>query len=77
MADSFCLHGHVLRTEDGNFLRKALDFEVEGQRKNGSPKRTWKRQVNEERVNVGLTMEDALCRSKCIAGVIEISAGLR
>ena len=28
--------------KDDHIIRKALDFEVEGQRKNGSPKRTWK-----------------------------------
>ena len=27
--------GHVLRREDGHVLRRALDFEVEGQRKEG------------------------------------------
>ena len=31
---------HVLRREDGHFLRRALDFEVEGWRKKGRPKRT-------------------------------------
>ena len=33
MAKSFFLHSHVLRREDDHVLRKALDFEVEGQRK--------------------------------------------
>ena len=32
MANSVCWHGHVLRTEDGHALRRALKFEVEGQR---------------------------------------------
>ena len=40
--------------EDGHVLRRALDFEVEGQRKKGRLKRTWKRQVGEESVKVGL-----------------------
>ena len=30
-------------------LRRALDIEVEGQRKKGRLKRTWRRQVEEER----------------------------
>ena len=34
-ANSFCWHAHVLRRADGRVLRKALDFEVEGQRKKG------------------------------------------
>ena len=42
----------------------ASDFEVEGQRKKGRPKRTCKRQVEEESMRVDLRMEDALFRSK-------------
>ena len=36
MANNVCWYGHVLR-EDCHILR-ALDFEVEGQRKKGKPK---------------------------------------
>ena len=42
MANSAHWHGHVLRREDGHVFRKALDLEVEGQRKNGRENRTWK-----------------------------------
>ena len=28
-------YGHVLRKDDGNVLRKALEFEVKGKRKRG------------------------------------------
>ena len=42
MISTVCWYGHVLRREDGHVLRRSLDFEVEGQRKKGSPKRTWK-----------------------------------
>ena len=41
MANSVCWYGHVLRGEDDHVLGRALDFEVEGQRKKGRPKRTW------------------------------------
>ena len=54
-------NSHVLRREDGHILRRALDFEVEGQRKNGKTNRTWKKQVEEESVMVDLRKEDALC----------------
>ena len=40
MANSVQWHGHVLRREDYHVLRRAIDFEVRGQRKNG---RTWKK----------------------------------
>ena len=53
MAKSVCWYGHVLRREDGHVLR-SLDFEIEGQRKKGKPKRTWKIKVEEEIVKVGL-----------------------
>ena len=53
----------MLRREVGHIIR-ALDFELEGQRKKGRLKRTWKRQVEEESVKVGMRSNDALCRSK-------------
>ena len=59
----------------GHVLRRALDFEVEGQRKKGRPKRTWKTQVEEESVKVVLRREDTLCRSKWSVGVNHIAAG--
>ena len=38
MVNSVRWYDHVFRREDGHFLRRALDFEVEGQRKKGRPK---------------------------------------
>ena len=40
MANSVHWYGHVLRREDRHILRRALDFEVEGQRRNGRLIRT-------------------------------------
>ena len=54
MANSVRWNGHVLRREGGHVMRRTLDYEAEDQRKKGRPKRTWKRQVEEERVKVGL-----------------------
>ena len=70
-------YGHVLRREDGYVIRRALDFEIEGQRKKGRPKRTWKKQVEEESMKVGLRRVDELCRSKRSGGINTIAAGLR
>ena len=53
LANSMCWFGHVLRREDGHVLGRALDFEVEGCRRRGRPKRTWKKQVEEESRRVG------------------------
>ena len=38
-------YGHVLRRDDDNVLRIAL---VSGKRKQGRPKKTWNKQVEEE-----------------------------
>ena len=58
-------------------LWKGFDIEVEGQRNKGRPKRTWKRQAEESSMNVGLRMEDALCRSRWSVGVNQIATRLR
>ena len=39
MANRVRWYCRVLRREDGHVLRRALDFEVEGQRRNGRPER--------------------------------------
>ena len=77
MGNSVRWYGHVLRREDGHVLKKALHFEIEGQRNKGRPKRTWKRQVEEESAKVGLKRKDAFCRSKWNDDVNKIAAGLR
>ena len=70
-------NSHMLRRENGHVLRRALDFEVENQRKKQSQKKTCKKQADDESVKVGLRWEDALCRTKWSVGVIQIAAGLR
>ena len=40
IANSVHWYGHVLRREDGHVMRRALNFEVEGQRKKGRLKMT-------------------------------------
>ena len=42
MANSVRWYGDVLRRVGDHVVRKALDFEVKGERKNERPKRTWK-----------------------------------
>ena len=67
----------MLRREDGHILRRALNLEVECQRKKGRLKRTWKKQVEEESVKVGLRREDALCLSRWSVCVNKFASGLR
>ena len=68
-------YGHVLRRDDDSVLRVALNLEVTGKRKRGRPKKTWKKQVEEETEKVGLKKEDALRRDKWRDGVREIAEG--
>ena len=62
-------YGYVLRRDDRHVLRKALEFEVKGKRKQGQPKKTWKTQVEKESQSEGLEMEDALNRVRWRVGV--------
>jgi len=34
-------YGHVLRKEDTDWVKKCMEYEVEGARPRGRPKRTW------------------------------------
>jgi len=45
---SAVLHGHVLRKDDNEWVKKCMDFVVEGvmPRGRGRPKRTWKEIVS-------------------------------
>ena len=45
-------HGHVIRRDDDNILKKAIMLEVNGQRKRGRPEISW-RQVEESVKKVG------------------------
>ena len=51
--------GHVVKRDDNDILKKAMMLEVNGQRKRGRPKMTWRRQVEESVKKVGLKIEEA------------------
>ena len=69
-------YGHVLRRDDDSVLRVALDLEVSGKRKRGRPKKTSKKQVEEETEKIGLKKGDALNRAKKRDGVQSIAEGM-
>ena len=56
--------GHILRRDEDNVLRKALDLIVEGQRGKGRPRMKWRSRVEEEIGKVGLKAEDSWDRVK-------------
>ena len=74
-ANSVRWYGHVLRREDEHALRRAFEFEVDGSRGRGRPKKTWKTQVVEESRRVGLGRGDALNRVRWKEGVRSIAMG--
>ena len=52
-------YGHVVRRDEERILKKAMMFQVNGQRKRGRPKQTWKRQVEESLDKIGFRVEEA------------------
>ena len=69
-------YGHVLRRDDDSVLRVALNLEVSGKRKRGRPKKTRKKQMEEETEKIDLKKEDALRRDKWSDEVRSIAEGM-
>ena len=65
--------GHDLRRDNGDVLRRALDFEVAGKRGHALPSMAWKRQVEEHINQIGLKRKDATDRVKWRNGANELS----
>ena len=53
-------YGHVLRKDDDDWVKKCMEYEVEGSR----PKRTWREVVREDCQARKLNKEDAVDRCK-------------
>ena len=70
-------YGHILRRNNGDVLRRALDFEVVKRSGRGRPNMTWKRQVEEHTDQTGLKREDAIDKVKWRNGVYELSKNTR
>ena len=70
-------YGHALRRDNGDVLKRALDFEVAGRRGHGPSDMTWKRQVEEHTDQTGLKKEDTIDRAKWRNGVYKLSKNMR
>jgi len=57
-------YGHVLRKEDTDWVKKCTEYEVEGSRARGIPKRTWKEVVQKDCQARNLNKEDAMDRGR-------------
>jgi len=62
----FGWYGHVLRKEHNDCVKKCMEYEVEGARPRGGPKKTWREIVEEDCQARGLNREDAMDRSRWI-----------
>jgi len=58
-------YGHVLRKEDADWMKKCMEYEVEGSRPRGRQKRTWREVVQKDCQARNLKREDALDRGRC------------
>jgi len=41
-------YGHVLRKEDNDWVKKCMEYEMEGSKPTGRPKRTWREVVQKD-----------------------------
>jgi len=55
--------GHVLRKEDNDWVKKCMEYEVEGSRPRGRPKKTW-RDCEKDCQARKLNREDAMDRNR-------------
>ena len=64
-ASECILYGHVLRKDHDDWVKKCMEYEVEGPRPRGRrPKRTWREVVREDCQARKLNKEDAMDRCK-------------
>jgi len=55
------LYGHVFQKEDDdNWVKKCVEYEVQGPRRRGRPKRTWREVVKKDCQARKLSTEDAM-----------------
>jgi len=57
-------YGHVLRKEDSDWVKKCMEYEVEGSKPRGRRKRTWKEVVQKHCQACNLNKEDAMDRGR-------------
>ncbi len=56
--------GHARRSEEGHIVKQELNFEVEGRRPPGRPKKTWRKVVEEDMTVLNITEEMAMDRQR-------------
>jgi len=56
--------GHVLQKDDNGWVKKCMEYEVEGARPRGRPKKTWREIVQKDCQACKLNREGAMDRSR-------------
>ena len=57
-------YGRALRKEDTDWVKKCMEYEVEGSRPRGRPKRTWREVVQKDCQARNLNREDVMDRRR-------------
>ena len=57
-------YGHMLQKEDDDWVKKCMEYEVEGPRPRGRPKRTWRKVVRDDCQARKMNKENAIDRCK-------------
>ena len=57
-------YGHVLRKDDNDWVKKCMEYEVEGARPRGKPKKTWTEIVEKDCQARKLNRKDATDRNR-------------
>ena len=57
-------YGHVLQKDDNDWVKKCMEYEVEGTRPRGRPKKTWTEIVQKDCQAHKMNREDAMDRNR-------------
>ena len=58
-------YGHVMRKSNEDWVKKCMEYRVEGRRPVGKPRRTWLESVEADMTELEIYKEDVHDRKKC------------
>ena len=64
-------YGHVMRKSDEDWVKKCMEYRVEGRRPVGRPRRTWLESVEADIAELEINKEDVHDRRKCRRNVMK------
>ena len=69
-------YGHVMRKNDEDWVKKCMEFRVEGRRSVGRPRRTWLESVEADMAELEIDKEDIHDRKKWSGNVMKRKSNL-